>query len=57
MMGFPTIVGRLAWAAVQTMHLAKAISPGLLAEDKAMDDSALTATARWTCSESCFDPS
>jgi hypothetical protein len=57
MMGFPLITGRLAIAAAQTMQRANAISPGLLWLESAMDDSALTATARWTCSESCFDPS
>ena len=57
MMGFPTMVGRLAIAAVHTMQRANDISPGLRAEDKAIDDSAFTATARWTCSLNCFDPS
>lgn len=45
-MGLPTMVGRLAIAAVQTMQRAKDISPGLLADDKAIEDSAFTATAR-----------
>ena len=56
-MGFPTMVGRLAIAAVQTMQRAKDISPGLRADDNAIDDSAFTATARWTCSLNCFEPS
>ena len=57
MMGFPTIVGRLAIAAVQTMQRAKDISPGLRADDNAIEDSAFTATARWQCSASCTEPS
>jgi hypothetical protein len=46
MMGFPLMAGRLAIAAAQTMQRASAISPGLRCDDKAIDDSALTATAR-----------
>ena len=57
MMGFPTIVGRLAIAAVQTMQRAKDISPGLRADDNAIEDSAFTATALWQCSLNCFEPS